>query len=100
MLTVAAIAAMVASASLPTLSDRALSDAQHAVLFARDPAHLGDEPHLRCEVDACGLTDQALVALDQAVWAEMTVREDARTSACLADLAAIVAADRALPLAA
>lgn len=94
MLTIAAIAALAVSNALPTLSDEALKDAQYTVLFARDPAHLGDEPHLRHEVDACGLDDDALVDLERAVWAELAVREDRSVTARLDTLAAIVASHR------
>lgn len=78
MLTVAQIAAVVASATLAALPAQTLADAEMTMRFAMDPAWLGEEPHLRHEVDPCGLTPEALVALDQALWAEMAAREDAR----------------------
>lgn len=76
MMTIAQIAETFLSGTIPLLSSSDLSDAQHAVLFARDPAHLGDEPHLRCEVDACGQSDEQLVQIDQALWAEIAIREE------------------------
>ena len=99
MLTIAQIAAAVAAASLGQLSDEAIADARHAVMFAIDPAALGEEPHLRCEVDPCGLDDAALHALDQAVWAEAAAREEARWSSQDAARRDAMAALR-LPLAA
>jgi len=99
MLTIATIAAAVAAASLGQLPDQVLTDASHCIMFAIDPAHMGEEPHLRCEVDPCGLDDAALHALDQALWAERAVREDARWAAADAERRAIVAS-HALPLAA
>lgn len=100
MLTIAAIAALALSGSLPTLDDSTLRDAQYSVLFARDPAHMGDEPHLRHEVDACGLDDDTLVTLDCAIWAELAIREDRATDARMASIGAIGSFDMALPLAA
>jgi len=75
---IAAIATIVAGGMLPAQSREWLDAASYEVQFARDPQTLGSEPHLRCEVDACGLDDDALQVLDQAVWTELAVREDAR----------------------
>lgn len=78
MLTVAQIAAVVAAGTLGQMSDRTLSDASQSVVFAIDPFHMGEEPHLVVHVDACGLGETELHALDQSLWAELAVREDAR----------------------
>lgn len=91
MLTIAQIADTAASGMLGTLSDTALADACHSVLFARDPAHLGEEPHLRCVVDACGIGDDALAELDQALWAEASSRHENRHAACWQTAPAITA---------
>ena len=79
--TIAQIAAAVAAATLGQIPDQALTDASHSVMFAIDPAALGEEPHLRCEVDPCGLDDAALHVLDQALWAEIASREELRWQA-------------------
>lgn len=78
---IAAIATIVAGGMLPAQTREWLDSASYEVVFARDPQHLGSEPHLRCEVDACGLDDDALQQLDQAIWTELAVREDARRAA-------------------
>jgi hypothetical protein len=99
MLTIAHIAAAVAAATLGQMPDQVLTDASHSVMFAIDPAAIGEEPHLRCEVDPCGLDDVALHALDQALWAELAAREDLRWQAADAARREIMAS-HALPLAA
>jgi hypothetical protein len=99
MLNIAQIAAVVAAATIGQLPDQVLTDARHTVMFAIDPAALGEEPHLRCEVDACGLDDAALHSLDQAVWAECAKREEVRWQAMDADRRAAMESF-ALPLAA
>lgn len=81
MLTIAQIAATAGSGMLGTLSDAVLDDACNHVLLARDPAHLGEEPHLRHTVDDCGVGDEALASLDQALWAEASRRHAARHAA-------------------
>lgn len=78
MLTIAQISAAVACSGLVAMPERVLADAAQTVVFAIDPAHLGEEPHLRFEIDACALDDAALHALDQAIWAERAARENAR----------------------
>lgn len=78
MLTIAQIAQIVTDGGVANLSDQTLHDAGQAVLFARDPAHLGDEPHLRFEVDNCGIDDDTLVEIEQVIWAERNKREEAR----------------------
>lgn len=100
MLTIVQIAAAVAAATLGQMPDQALTDASYSVLFAINPAHMGDEPHLRCEVDACGLDDVALHALDQALWAERALREEARWAAADAVRRETMQALDQLPLAA
>ena len=60
---------------LSTMSDTDLDDAGHAVLFARDPAWLSEEPHLRCDVDPCGLNDDRLCEIEQEIWAEKGRRQ-------------------------
>lgn len=75
LLTIAQIDSIVLSGTLATLSGQQLSDAHHAVLFARDPAHMGEEPHLRCEVDACGLDDDRLVEIESTIWIEQDRRQ-------------------------
>lgn len=75
---IAQINVMAASGSLAFLSADALTHAHNAVLFARDPAWMGEEPHLRCVVDSCGIDDDRLVELDNVVWTEIARREDAR----------------------
>jgi len=77
LLTIAQIDTLVKQDRLATLSGVQLSDAHHAVLFARDPAHLGEEPHLRCEVDACGIDDDRLVAIESVLWIESDRRRNA-----------------------
>lgn len=86
MLTIAQIAAVVAAGLVGQMSDRSLNDASYSVLFAIDPKHMGDEPHLVVNVDPCGLGDEALHDLDQALWAELARREDARHAALAAAL--------------
>lgn len=81
MLTIAQIAAVVAAGALAQLTDEQVSDAGHSVQFAMDPTFLGDEPHLRHEVDACGLAETDLLVLDGAVWAETARREEIRIEA-------------------
>jgi hypothetical protein len=75
LLTIAQIDSIVLSGTLATLSLGQLSDAHHAVLSARDPAHMGEEPHLRCEVDACGLDDDRLVEIESTLWIEQDSRQ-------------------------
>ena len=75
---IAAIATIVAGGMLTTQSRDWLDSASHEVMSARDPQHMGSEPHLRCDVDPCGLDDDGLQALDQAIWTELAAREDAR----------------------
>ncbi len=77
LLTIAQIDNIVKQGGLGALSATQLSDAHHAVLFARDPAHLGEEPHLRCEVDACGIHDDRLVDIESVLWIESDARERA-----------------------
>lgn len=81
MLTIAQISAVVAAGSLPFIVEQALGDAQMTVALALDPCWIGEEPHLRCDVDRAGLDDAALHTLDQAVWAEMAARNEARHAA-------------------
>lgn len=76
LLTIAQIDSIARDGSVRTLTDGQLSDAHHAVLFARDPAHLGEEPHLRCEVDACGVDDDRLVEIEGVLWAESARRNE------------------------
>lgn len=81
MLTVAQIAAAVAAGTLGQMTEQTLSDASQSVIFALDPFHMGEEPHLVHRVDACGLAETELHALDQSLWAELATREDARHAA-------------------
>lgn len=76
MLTIAQIDNAVRNCVLSTMSQDDLDDAGHAVLFARDPAWLGEEPHLRCDVDDCGLDDERLCEVEQAIWAEKNRRQE------------------------
>ena len=75
MLTLAQIDSAVRNSVLSTMSQDDLDDAGHDVLFARDPAWLGEEPHLRCDVDPCGLNDDRLCEIEQAIWAEKNRRQ-------------------------
>lgn len=81
MKTIAQIATIVLQGQISLLSDNDLQDANHAVQFAIDPCHLGDEPHLRCEVDSCGISEDQLIVMDQVLWAEVAKRNDARIEA-------------------
>lgn len=81
MLNIAAIAAIVSTGALGGLTDAALTDASHAVQFAIDPCHLGSEPHLRCDVETFGISENRLIEIEQAVWAECARRQDARIEA-------------------
>lgn len=81
---IAAIATIAAAGMMSAQTREWLDTASYEVQFARDPQTLGSEPHLRFEVDSCGLDDDALQILDQAVWAELAVREDARHAALAA----------------
>lgn len=75
LLTIAQIDSIVRGGTTGSLTSTQLSDAHHAVLFARDPAHLGEEPHLRCEVDPCGLDDDRLVEIESVLWIESDRRQ-------------------------
>lgn len=76
MFSIAQIDQAARSNALIAMSQSDLDDAGHAVLFARDPAWLGEEPHLRCDVDPCGLDDDRLCEIEQAIWAEKNRRQD------------------------
>ena len=75
MLTISRIDDCARLGNLPAMSDADLDEAGHAVLFARDPAWLGEEPHLRCDVDPCGLDDDRLCEIEQEIWAEKGRRQ-------------------------
>lgn len=75
---IASIAAASAAGTLAMQSHAWLDAAAHEIAFARDPRHLGDEPHLRYEADPCGLEDDDLQRLEQSVWGELARREDLR----------------------
>lgn len=81
MISIAQIAIIVSSGLVGTMPTNKLTDAHYQVMFARDPAFLGEEPHLRHEVDPCGHTDEELVAMEQVIWTEMQAREEARIAA-------------------
>lgn len=81
MLNIAAIAAIVSTGALAGLTDAALTDANHAVQFAIDPCHLGSEAHLRCDVETFGISEDRIIEIDQAIWAEVARRQDARIEA-------------------
>jgi len=79
LLTIAQIDTIVKQDGLGSLTTDQLSDAHDAVLFARDPSHLGEEPHLRHDVDACGLDDDRLVDIESIIWIESDARRRAPT---------------------
>lgn len=95
MLTVAQIAVAATLGTLSFVHPQALSDAQMTLACAIDPCWIGEEPHLRMEIDRCGLEDDALVSLEQQVWAELARRKDAEPA-----LPSFDNDDFALPLAA
>ena len=74
--TMAQIDAMAVAGALCFLSDIALNDALNGVAFAINPETLGNEPHLRCEVDRCGLTEERLKEIESLLWADASRRND------------------------
>lgn len=78
MLTIAQIAAAASLGTLSFIHPRALDDASMTIACAIDPCWIGEEPHLRVDIDRCGLDDDALVALEQKVWAELARRNAAQ----------------------
>lgn len=86
MLTIAQIDRSVSTGTLTAMNEDQLNEAGNVVLFARDPAWLGEEPHLRCEVDACGLDDDRLCDIEQAIWTEKNRRQEMAPAAPIFDL--------------
>lgn len=76
MLTVAQIAAAATLGTLSFVHPQALSDASMTLACAIDPCWIGEEPHLRVDIDRCGLDDDTLASLEQTVWAELARRRD------------------------
>lgn len=74
--TMAQIDAIATAGACCFLSDVALNDALNGVAFAIDPETLGNELHLRCEVDRCGLTEERLKEIESLLWADASRRND------------------------
>lgn len=81
MLTLLQIADIVSAGNLAHLDDDTLNDACHCVVATRDPSFMGEEPHLRMNVDDCGIEETVLIKLDNALWREVETRNDARVAA-------------------
>lgn len=70
------IDAVVLADAMRFLSEDALADAVQGISFAIDPQHLGPDPHLRCEVDRCGLSVARLQEIDSVLWTEIARRSE------------------------